>query len=356
MSDNAKSSNNTKLDPAKPDMQAADVQVEDVQVEDVQAVDSPSLVYDLGGVYLLDTCHQGRVGIIGSYLVPHADDPDQFMLIECGPGSALDMLEQAVKQAGFNMEHLSSVLVTHIHLDHAGAAGALAQKYGAHVYVHEGGAPHLVDPSRLWASASRIYGDAMTTLWGEMLPVAEPQITTLQGGDTVTLGGHSIHIIHSPGHAGSHVVYQLDGDLFTGDAAAIAMGDAGDVCTLVRPAVPPPEVNLELWQTTFSRLRNLSADRLLLTHFGAITDVTMHLEVAEAETQRWAEVILAGMQADEDNDALAKRLNAHVQQTYVAAGLSEALTNRYNTTSNDAMSVMGLTRYWKKYHPDKDNE
>ncbi|MEM6429251.1 MAG: MBL fold metallo-hydrolase [Deinococcota bacterium] len=319
----------------------------------VDAQNTAPLVYDLDGLYLLDTHHQGRAGIIGSYLVPHADNSDQFMLIECGPGSSLAVLEQAVNQAGFSMANLSSVLVTHIHLDHAGAAGALAQNYGARVYVHEGGAPHLADPRRLWNSASRIYGDAMNTLWGEMLAVPADKLVSLQGNDTLTVGGHTIRVIHSPGHAGSHVVYQLNGNLFTGDAAAIAMGDAGDACTLVRPAVPPPEVNLELWHTTFQTLRNLKADRLLLTHFGAITDVTMHLEVAEAETQRWAEIILAGLQAGEDNDALAKRLNAHVQQTYEAAGLAEALRARYNTTSNDAMSVMGLTRYWKKHHPER---
>lgn len=319
----------------------------------VDAQDTAPLAYDLDGLYLLDTRHQGRTGIIGSYLVPHTDNSEQFMLIECGPGSTLNVLEQAVNQAGFSMANLSSVLVTHIHLDHAGAAGALAQKYDARVYVHEGGAPHLADPSRLWASASRIYGDAMATLWGEMLPVPNAHLVTVQGSDTITLGGHTIQVIHSPGHAGSHVVYQLNGDLFTGDAAAIAMGDAGDACTLVRPAVPPPEVNLELWHTTFDTLRRLNADRLLLTHFGAITNVSMHLELAEAETQRWAEVILEGMQADEDSDTLSTRLNEHVQQTYEAAGLSKALINRYNTTSNDAMSVMGLTRYWKKHHLEK---
>ena len=238
-------------------------------------------------------------------------------------------------------------------LDHAGAAGALATRFGANVYVHEQGAPHLVDPSRLWSSAARIYGDAMHTLWGEMLPVPTSQLKTVADADTVQVGGHSLQVIHSPGHAGSHVVYQLDSELFTGDAAAIAMGDAGDAATVVRPAVPPPEVNLEIWQDTIAKLKAARASRLLLTHFGAITHVDAHLEAITTENARWANTILKGMQQHEDDDALAARLRAVANETYQRAQLDQTTTNRYNMTSNDAMSVMGLKRYWKKHHPER---
>lgn len=308
--------------------------------------------FDLGGIYLLDTYHQGKTGIIGSYLVPHANG-EQFVLIECGSGATLGVLEQAISQAGFDPAALSDVLVTHIHLDHAGAAGALATRYGANVYVHEQGAPHLADPSRLWSSASRIYGDDMQILWGEMLPVPENQLKTVSDGDTMQVGGHDIRVIHSPGHAGSHVVYQLDGDLFTGDAAAIAMGDAGDAATVVRPAVPPPEVNLEIWQDTLAKLKAANASRLLLTHFGAITDVEAHLKAVSEENARWANTILTGMQQNEDDTALAARLRAVADETYQRAYLDQSTINRYNMTSNDAMSVMGLKRYWKKHHPER---
>lgn len=308
--------------------------------------------FDLGGIYLLDTQHQDKTGIIGSYLVPHTNG-EQFVLIECGSGSTLGVLEQAISQAGFDPAALSDVLVTHIHLDHAGAAGALATRYGANVYVHEQGAPHLADPSRLWSSASRIYGDAMHILWGEMLPVPESQLTSITDGDTIHVGGRDIGVIHSPGHAGSHVVYQLGGDVFTGDAAAIAMGDAGDAATVVRPAVPPPEVNLEIWQDTVDKLKAARANRLLLTHFGAISDVDAHLEAITEENARWAETILAGMRQHETDDALAARLRAVAAETYQRAQLSQTTIDRYNMTSNDAMSVMGLKRYWKKHHPER---
>lgn len=308
--------------------------------------------FDLGGIYLLDTRHQGNTGIIGSYLVPHVSG-EQFLLIECGSGATLPMLEQAISQAGFDPAALSDVLVTHIHLDHAGAAGALATRFGANVYVHEQGAPHLANPSRLWSSASRIYGDAMQTLWGEMLPVPESQLKSITDGESIQIGGHNLQVIHSPGHAGNHVVYQLEGDLFTGDAAAIAMGDAGDAATVVRPAVPPPEVNLEIWQDTVTRLKAARASRLLLTHFGAITDVDAHLEAIIAENARWADTVLKGMQQHEDDDALAARLRAVAADTYQRAQLEPTTIDRYNMTSNDAMSVMGLKRYWKKHHPER---
>lgn len=314
--------------------------------------DTTPRVIDLGGIYLLDTYHQGKTGIIGSYLVPHVSG-EQFVLIECGSGATLGVLEQAITQAGFDPAALSDVLVTHIHLDHAGAAGALATRFGANVYVHEQGAPHLADPSRLWSSASRIYGNAMQTLWGEMLPVPENQLKSVTDGDSIQVGGHDIRIIHSPGHAGSHVVYQLGDDIFTGDAAAIAMGDAGDAATLVRPAVPPPEVDLEIWQDTLAKLKAANASRLLLTHFGAITDVEAHLEAVSAENARWADTILEGMQQNEDDDALAARLRAVAAETYQHAQLDQVTIDRYNMTSNDAMSIMGLTRYWQKHHPEK---
>jgi glyoxylase-like metal-dependent hydrolase (beta-lactamase superfamily II) len=308
--------------------------------------------FDLGGIYLLDTHHQGKTGIIGSYLVPHTRG-EQFLLIECGSGATLGVLEQAISQAGFDPAALSDVLVTHIHLDHAGAAGALATRFGANVYVHEQGAPHLADPSRLWSSASRIYGDAMQTLWGEMLPVPENQLKSVTDGNSIQVGGHTLQVIHSPGHAGSHVVYQLDSDLFTGDAAAIAMGDAGDTATVVRPAVPPPEVDLEIWRDTVIKLKAARASRLLLTHFGAITAVDAHLEAITTENARWADTILAGMQQGADDDALAARLRLVAAETYQRAQLDQATINRYNMTSNDAMSVMGLKRYWKKHHPER---
>lgn len=308
--------------------------------------------FDLGGLYLLDTHHQGKTGIIGSYLIPHVSG-EQFVLIECGSGSTLGALEQAISQAGFDPAALSDVLVTHIHLDHAGAAGALATRFDANVYVHEQGAPHLVDPNRLWSSASRIYGDAMQRLWGEILPVPENQLKSVTDGDSIQVGGHTLQVIHSPGHAGSHVVYQLDSDVFTGDAAAIAMGDAGDAATVVRPAVPPPEIDLELWRDTVAKLKAARASRLLLTHFGAITDVDTHLEAITTENARWADTILAGMQQGEDDDALAARLRTVANETYQRAQLDQATINRYNMTSNDAMSVMGLKRYWKKHHPER---
>ena len=262
-------------------------------------------VLTLAGMYLLDTLHEGRSGTIGVYLVPTGGR--SFALIETGPGSTLETVVDGIREAGFEPLDLDTVLVTHIHLDHAGAAGALATMTGARVVVHDVGAPHLLDPTRLLKSAGRIYGADMDRLWGAMTPVPEAQLQPVSGGEVLDLGEREIRVLYTPGHASHHVAYLLDGEaLFSGDAAAIRLSDS----TVVRPALPPPEVDLERWDRSLETIREAGASRLLLTHFGEVRQVEAHLERVASQNRRWADSLLEGIVAGEDDSALAARIRA----------------------------------------------
>ncbi|CAN5808318.1 MBL fold metallo-hydrolase [soil metagenome] len=305
-------------------------------------------VEDAGGVFVIDTRHIGNEGTVAVFLVP--GEARGFTLVETGPASTLAAVKVGIQEAGFELENLENILLTHIHLDHAGAAGALAAETGATVYVHDIGAPHLIDPSRLMASATRIYGNKMDTLWGPMTPISEAQIKPLHGGETLKLGGHTVKVIYTPGHASHHVAYLLDEDaLFTGDAAAIHLRGS----SVVRPALPPPEIDLETWRETTQAMLAAKPKRLLLTHFGEVTDPETHLRRVPERNGAWAEVILEGMRAGEDDEALVKRIAAYGNAELTADDAQPEVMARHQVTSNYAMTVLGVTRYWRKHHPEK---
>ena len=306
------------------------------------------LVQELDGVYLLDTQHMDVHGIVGVFLLPGEDG--KFSLIETGPTSTLPTIKKGIAEAGFELDGLEAVLVTHIHLDHAGASGTLAQETGAKVYVHEIGAKHLVDPSRLMSSATRIYGNRMEELWGEMVPIPEAQVEALQGGETLEIGGYSIEVIYTPGHASHHVAYLLNGEtMFTGDAANIYLTGS----SVIRPALPPPDIDLETWRDTAEKMLSAQPKRLMLTHFGLVEDVETHLRRVPERNSAWAETILAGMLEGEESDALEERIAAFGDAELEADNVPPEVMKRHRLTSNYAMTVMGVTRYWQKHHSEK---
>jgi glyoxylase-like metal-dependent hydrolase (beta-lactamase superfamily II) len=305
-------------------------------------------VHALEGVYLLDTVHMGLAGTIGSYLLPTS--AGGFALIETGPGSTLAALEQAIREAGFEPEALEDVLITHIHLDHAGAAGALARRYGATVWVHERGAPHLADPSRLVRSAARIYGDEMETLWGEVASVPAAQLRALKDGEAVKGKGVRAIALDTPGHASHHLCYWLDdGILFTGDAAAIKMSGA----PTIRPALPPPELDLEAWEASLERMKALAPSRLLLTHFGEVREAREHLDAVAEKNRKWAEVILEGMRLGESDEALIQRITEVGLAELEADGATPEAIAKHRVTSSFEMTVWGVKRYWQTRHPER---
>ncbi len=302
---------------------------------------------NLGGIFVIDTRHGGLARTVGVFVVPLEDG--RFVLVETGPGSTLASVRGGIRTLGFDLGGLAAILVTHIHLDHAGAAGALARESGATVVVHDRGAPHLIAPDRLLASATRIYGDAMERLWGAMLPVPEDQIHSVSGGETIALGGRSFGVIEAAGHARHHVAFHLDdGSLFTGDAAAIKLPGS----SVIRPALPPPETDLEAWQGTIERLRALTPRRLLLTHFGEVAEADRHLVAVLRRNRLWADEVLAGLRAGESDRLLEQRVEVLSQHELREDGAGDAVIAAHRVSSSAAMTVMGLKRYWHKHHPE----
>ncbi|MEA2524053.1 MAG: hypothetical protein QOF73_1280 [Thermomicrobiales bacterium] len=294
------------------------------------------------GVWQIDLGFQGRRGVVAAYLL--AGDGD-LALIETGPSSTLPTLLAGIRAAGFAPEQLTHLLVTHIHLDHAGAAGPLTRDLpSARVFVHPFGAPHLVDPAKLLASATRIYGDKMDPLWGEVAPIPSEQIVPLADGEEVRVAGRRLRILFTPGHASHHVAYADDesGAAFTGDVGGIRMPGTGYVAA----PTPPPDLDPDAWRTSVDRLRSLNARRLYLTHFGAVDDAPAHLDRLLPELDAFLAIAEETLAAGGDQPNLTARLHAHM-----SAGLGEVppdvLTNLEWATPS-YMAALGMTRFFTK--------
>src|SRR5688500_18847845 len=232
---------------------------------------------------LVDTMHLGRNRVIGAWEVRPG------VIVDPGPGSTVETLLEGLEAEP------RKLLLTHIHLDHAGASGVLARRFpGLRVYVHEVGAPHVIDPSRLQSSAERLYGDDMERLWGEVAPVPAEQVTELRGGEEV----EGLQVTYAPGHARHHVVYfdPSSGDAYTGDAAGVSVPPS----KLVAAPTPPPEIEVEVWLETIARLRAMAPRRLCRTHFGAGEDAEGQIAQLEAWLHAAAERSEPG-----DRDAFA---------------------------------------------------
>ena len=236
----------------------------------------------------IDLHHLGGERVIASYLLETADGPALF---DCGPSTTVDALKAGLVARGLELADVRHLLLSHIHLDHAGAAGTLVREHpGLQVHVSAIGAPHLVDPSRLEQSARRLYGDSFDVLWGELAPVPEANVHVV--GDRV-LG---LDCFPTPGHASHHVCYlDADGTLYAGDAAGVWL--VGEHSVL--PPTPPPEIDVELWETTLDEIERRDPSRLALIHFGVATDVSRHLADLRLRLLDWAEAVEGGSPEDE---------------------------------------------------------
>ena len=236
----------------------------------------------------IDLHHLGRERIIASYLLDTADGPALF---DCGPSTTIDALKAGLADRGLALTDVRHLLLSHIHLDHAGAAGTLVREHPAlQVHVSPIGAPHLVDPSRLERSARRLYGDTFDSLWGELAPVPEENVDVV--GDRV-LG---LECFPTPGHAGHHVAYlDRDGTLFAGDAAGVRITPG----KYVMPPTPPPEVDVGAWDDTIATLEARAPERLALIHFGVAEDPGRHLAEFRLTLLDWAESVEGGATEEE---------------------------------------------------------
>ncbi len=286
-----------------------------------------------------------RPRTIAAYLVETSAGP---VLAETGPESTYPHLKAALAERGVLPADLQAVFVSHIHLDHAGAAWRLVADGAPVVYVHPKGAPHLVDPSRLWESASRIYGDQMEKLWGRSGSVPAARVRAVEDGEEVRVGDARFLALDTPGHAGHHHAWLTDGVIFSGDVGGVRIGGGPVV-----PPFPPPEIHLELWKASLDRLRSLGAAEIRPTHFGAYADVAAHLDDLEDRIFRWADRVLDWMRAGLGEEAMIARFQELVEGELRAAGLDEEALEEYEIADPAWMSIPGLARYWRKVHPER---
>lgn len=291
-------------------------------------------------IYTLDLNFQHVPQTIASYLIVGPEGP---VLVETGPGSTLKYLLTALAEHGFQPTDVKHVLVTHIHLDHAGAAGWWAQQ-GARIYVHSFGAPHLINPDRLISSATRIYGDKMHTLWGDFLPAPEKNVTLVRDGDVIQAGGLTFTAIETPGHARHHHVYKLGDIAFTGDAAGIKLPHF----PMIDVPAPPPEFDLETWQATIDRLLSENFRAIYPTHFDRIDNVTAHFTELKLLLREAAAWIKTKMELGVERDDLVKLYNEWNRNRARSVGLTPEAIHQYETANPWYMSVDGMMRYWRK--------
>jgi len=287
----------------------------------------------------LDLEFHGTTELIASFLAPVDGG---FVLFDPGPASAIDVIERRVGEVGFQLEDLRAVFPTHVHLDHAGGAGALAQKTGCAIFCHPVGAPHLEDPAaKLLPSAERLYGDMMEPLWGTTIGVPKNQLRTVDDGEKVTIDGLEVIGWHTPGHANHHVAWQIGDAVATGDVAGVRFPGA----THVLPPMPPPDIDVEKWRQSLAVLRRLDPSRLLLTHFGAFADVTRPIDELEDRLVRWTEAARRVVSNGGDKNDLGVELERIDNDEMETSDVSAEEVMRYRRLCPVKESSVGLFRY-----------
>ena len=301
------------------------------------------------GITCIDLEFRGQPGVIAVYLV---EDAGERALIETGPTSTLDALLSGLEAAQVQPESISKLLVTHVHLDHAGAAGTFIRRFPqARLFVQEIGAPHMLDPSKLLASATRIYGDMMGRLWGHVEPVPETNLTALTDEDRVTVGNRELVALYTPGHASHHVAYHDAGRraVLTGDVGAVRMQGAD----YVRPPTPPPDVDLDLWSRSLERIELLDPQVLYLTHFGPFSDVREHLRQARYRLFGWGEMVSRALERGQGRDEIVDNLRRQADPEIMQSAGDPSILKQYELASPYGMSVDGYLRYFKKQRREK---
>ena len=292
-------------------------------------------------VITLDLNFQGRKQAIASYLLPHSTG---VVLVECGPGSTLPTLQAALAERGYTPRDVTHVLLTHIHLDHAGAAGWLACQ-GAEVYVHPVGAPHLLNPERLLTSAARIYGDKMDALWGEFLSVPKDRLRVAKDAQEIVIGNLRFLPVNTPGHAEHHYAYIFEDICFSGDIGGVRIPGF----PYMRLPMPPPELNLERWQSSVKRLKREKFNRIAPTHFGIYDDPDWQLNELEKNldaVSRWVDEV---MPDDPSIEELREKFSTWMDEQALKSGLNTEVTRVYELANPVGMSADGLQRYWRKF-------
>jgi glyoxylase-like metal-dependent hydrolase (beta-lactamase superfamily II) len=295
------------------------------------------------GLDFIDLEFLGQTGIIASVLLHGADG---VAIIDPGPSTTLPALERGLKARGFSFQDVRAILLTHIHLDHAGATGALMERCpGAQVFVHERGAPHMVDPSKLVASASKLYLGDMARLWGEIRPVPADRLRVLGTREPITVVGHDFDVAWTPGHASHHVSY------FSPRARVAFVGDTAGICRpsgrLVIPPTPPPDIDLDAWRQSTDTILAWNPEVLFLTHFGPQASPRVHFQDLWVRLEDWSRQVRALLASPGSEDDHAAAFMAQVtDEIQRLASRDEALA--YARAGRFDFSYAGLARYWRK--------
>ena len=298
---------------------------------------------------IVDLHFRGYPRAIGTGVL---ETTDGIALVDPGPTTCLDALRAGLAEAGFDLADVRAILLSHIHLDHATASGTIVREVPeARVYVHPIGAIHMIRPERLLASAGRIYGDQMETLWGEFLPVPADAVTEVDEGDTVRLGDRTLRVAYTPGHAKHHVAYFEEdaGTAWVGDDAGIRIPPGG-----VIPVTPPPDVDVEAWNATIDRVLEWNPARIVPTHFGPVDDPAAHFEELREGLAYWAEQVRRSLAGEDpaNPDPVSDMAHAYAFGAWVAAELRARMpaepVDTYLNAFGARDSWSGLARYWRK--------
>lgn len=271
--------------------------------------------------------------------------PSGLALVDPGPTSCLDALESGLADRGHRLDEVTTLLLTHIHLDHAGATGTLLNRLPrAAAYLHERGAPHMIDPTRLLASATRLYGANMHRFWGEFRAAPAERLHVLRGGERIEVAGRTLEVKYTPGHASHHVSYfdTTSGVAYVGDTGGIRVAKG-----YIKAPTPPPDIDLELWETSLQQIEAWKPSALVLTHFGQVDEVGDHLREFRAVLARQAALVRATLGADGSDE---DRIRQFVDTMRADARRVLSPEDAASTEAAAAFDQLwlGLARYWRK--------
>jgi glyoxylase-like metal-dependent hydrolase (beta-lactamase superfamily II) len=299
-------------------------------------------------LHILDTRQLGHPGIIAATAL---ETDDGIALFDTGPESSFDNVIVDLAKAGFAAADVRHVFLSHIHFDHAGAAWRFAES-GATVYVHPVGAPHLIDPTKLVNSATRIFGDDMPKLWGRIAPVPAERVRVVEDNELIRVPPFQVRAIATRGHADHHHVYHWDDNVFGGDIAGVRIGGGPPI-----PPFVPPQLHIESWRESIARIRALQPANLYLPHFGKVEgSIAQHLDAVDERVRRWSEWFREKVRAGATEEQLRSEFAQYEHDELVKYSSPvtrhSSLISAYELADPSYMAVPAAIRYWQKYHPD----
>jgi glyoxylase-like metal-dependent hydrolase (beta-lactamase superfamily II) len=299
-------------------------------------------------VHLIDALHLGTPDVICIALVECG--PNELLLVDSGPESVFDAVVEGIRKLGFQPARVRHLLASHIHLDHTGGAWRWAKEFGTKIYANARGVRHLVDPAKLVGSAARIYGDKMDALWGAVGTIPEDHVIPVGDGAQLRFGSHQFLVLDTPGHAQHHNAYWLESErtVFAGDLAGVRIRGGP-----VIPPFPPPDIHLESWKESLDKIRALKPASLHITHFGRVDDPISALDDLEKRLFSWADWIKQRLLEGKSEPEIIPEFEKYTVQQLLAAGASHEELATYEQADPASMSVAGLSRYWRKYHPEE---